>query len=214
MKRICSIVTGVALLFLACGCATTTTTRPGNNRGRPTVYDDPATVGPVGGIGMESQDIISMTEKMMRDMMANPTLAARATPPRVVIDARYFRNESSSIINKSMITDLLRTELTRAANGRIVFLGREYADMIENERTLEQEGVVTGGTQSRTQRAAGWDYRLGGRIASLDSVDAGTGLTSRYHQITFEMVERGTGVIVWNGTYKFKKTAQDDVVYR
>ena len=180
----------------------------------PTRYEDPGATGRIAGIGIESQDIVSMTDKMMRDMMANPTLAGRRPPPRVVVDSKYFRNESSSIINKNMITDLLRTGLTRAANGRMVFLGREYADMTENERALEQEGVVTGGTQGSTQKALGWDYRLGGRIASLDSVDVWTGLTSRYHQITFEMVERGTGVIVWNGTYQFKKTAQDDILYR
>lgn len=204
----------VAAFGLITGCSTVYDVRQMNQPGRPTAYNDHTTPGPVQGVGIESQDIVSMTDKMMRDMMANPTLAGRATPPRVVIDSRYFRNESSSIINKNMITDLLRTELTRAANGRMVFLGREYADMIENERALEREGVVSGGTQGPTRQTLGWDYRLGGRIASLDSVDARTGLTSRYHQITFEMVERGTGVIVWNGTYQFKKTAQDDILYR
>ena len=155
-----------------------------------------------------------MTDKMMRDMLANPTLAGRGTPPRVVLDSRYFRNESRSRLNVNLITDLLRTNLTRAANGRMIFLGREYAAMIENERALEQEGVVSNGTQGPTRQTLGWDYRMGGRISSLDSVDVRTGLTSRYHQITFEMVERGTGVIVWNGTYQFKKTAQDDIRYR
>lgn len=203
----------IALVSLV-GCASVYDVRPMNQPGRPTAYNDPASPGPIQGVGIESQDIVSMTDKMMRDMMANLTLAGRATPPRVVVDSKYFRNESSSIINKNMITDLLRTGLTRAANGRMIFLGREYADMTENERALEQEGVVTGGTQGSTQKALGWDYRLGGRIASLDSVDVWTGLTSRYHQITFEMVERGTGVIVWNGTYQFKKTAQDDILYR
>lgn len=214
MKHICIIVAGVFLIVVAAGCTTTATTRPGNGRGTETRYVDPETVGPLGGIGIESQDIISMTGKMMRDMMANPSLARRSVPPRVVVDSRYFRNESSSIINKNLITDLLRTELNRAANGRMVFLGRHYADMTEKERALEETGVVSGGTQGATQKALGYDYCLGGRIASLDQVQGQTGLTSRYHQITFEMVERGTGAIVWSGTYQFKKTAQDDVLYR
>ena len=213
MQKLVIIPILLSLLVLS-GCTTVHTSRTGNGRGMATRYEDPASTGQIGGVGIESQDIVSMTDKMMRDMMANSSLAGQATPARVVIDSKYFRNESSSIINKNMITDLLRTGLTRAANGRMLFLGREYADMIEKERVLEREGVVTSGTQGLTQKALGWDYRLGGRIASLDSVDARTGIISRYHQITFEMVERGTGVIVWNGTYQFKKTAQDDVLYR
>ena len=196
------------------GCTQTYSTRPANQPGRKTLYDDHTTPGPIQGVGIESQDIVSMTDKMMRDMLANPALAGRGTPPRVVLDSRYFRNESRSRLNVNLITDLLRTELTRAANGRMIFLGREYATMIENERALEKEGVVTDGTQGPTRQTLGWDYRMGGRISSLDSVDARTRLTSRYHQITFEMIERGTGVIVWNGTYQFKKTAQDDIRYR
>jgi len=211
MKLILKFLT-ISLLLIS--CSTTYTTRVKSLRGHPTMYEDPSSAGPVTGVGIESQDIISMVDKMMRDMMANPTLAGCTTPPHIVIDSEYFRNESSSIINKNLITDLLRTELNRAANGKMVFIGRHYANMTEKERALEDVGVVTEGTKGHTQKALGWDYRLGGRIGSLDSIDPQTGITSRYHQITFEMVERGTGIIVWSGTYQFKKTAQDDILYR
>ena len=133
---------------------------------------------------------------------------------RVVVDSQYFRNESSQIINKNLLTDRLRTELMRAANGRMTFIARHAADMTEDERVLEQEGVVTGGSQGKTKAALGYDYRLGGRIASLDAVDARTGRKSRYFQITFELVERGSSAIVWSGAYEFKKSVQDDILYR
>jgi hypothetical protein len=96
----------------------------------------------------------------------------------------------------------------------MVFLGRHYADMTENEREAENAGVVTGGTQGATKEALGYDYRLGGRITSIDAVDSKTSFVTRYNQIIFEMVERGSGTIVWSGTYQFKKSAQDDIVYR
>jgi len=209
----------ISLLFLLClsflgGCTSTYISRPANAPGRPSISNDPTSPGPVQGVGVESQDIISVVDRVMRDILANPELAGRKTPPRVVVDSRYFRNESTSIIDVNLLTDRLRTELNRAANGRMVFLGRQYADMNEEERALEQEGVVTGGTQGPTQKALGWDYRLGGRITSLDSQDTRTRLISRYHQITFEMLERGTQRIVWNATYEFKKSAQDDIRYR
>ncbi len=207
---ICIILVGAALA----GCGTTYTTRVDNAPGEPTIYDDPGTVGPVAGIGIESQDLISMTDAMMRDMLANPSLVSGPTPPRVIVDAEYFVNEGSSRINKNTITDRLRVELNRAASGRLVFVGRHYAEMVEKERQMKREEQVDSATRGRTRLPAGADYRLGGRITTLDSVDSQKGITSRFHQITFEMVDLETGEIVWSGIYDFKKTAQDDVIYR
>ena len=47
---------------------------------------DTSTRGPVAGVGIESQDVVSMTDRMMRDMLSTPVLAGRATPPRIIID--------------------------------------------------------------------------------------------------------------------------------
>ncbi|MFH0965038.1 MAG: penicillin-binding protein activator LpoB [Planctomycetota bacterium] len=196
------------------GCATYAPPRIPNAAGRPTVYENPASPGAVTGVGLESQDIVSATDRMVRDILATPVIAARQTPPRIVMDSSYFKNESSSVVNTNLLTDRFRTQLSRAAGPKMVFLARHYADMVEKERLLEQEGIVTEGTQGRTKQAYGYDYRLGGRIASLDAVDVRTGLKSRYHQITFELVERGSGVMVWSEMYEFKKAAWDSILYR
>jgi PBP1b-binding outer membrane lipoprotein LpoB len=203
----------VPLVLLVAGC-TTFTTRVENAPGRPSTYGDPSTPGMVTGVGVESQDIVSMTDAMVRDLLANPTIAGRTTPPRVIVDAEYFRNEGASRLNKNSIVDRLRVELNRAGNGRLIFIGRHYTDMVEAERTVKRAGVVDAGTTRQTQAAAGGDYRFGGRITTLDAVAAKSGLVSRYHQITFEMVYLETGEIVWSGIYEFRKTAQDDVIYR
>lgn len=185
-----------------------------NTPGTATTYVDPGTTGKVAGIGIESQDIIGMTDKMMRDMLSNPRLAARATPPQVIIDAEYFINEGTSRINKNMITDRLRVELNRAAQGRMVFIGRHYADMVDQERDLKREGVVAPGTKSLAGAPLGADYRLGGRISSLDKLNTKNGMAERYNLIIFEMVDLETSEIVWSGSYEFSKAAQDDIIYR
>lgn len=185
-----------------------------NTAGRATVYEDPGTSGRVQGIGLESQDLVSMTDRMMRDMMQNPQLAGRSPSPRIIIDSEYFRNESSSRINKNSITDRLRVELNRAANGRMVFVGRHYSDMVESERDLKRSGVTDAGTIRQTQATAGADFRLGGRITSLDAMDTRSGESSRYHQVIFEMVDLEYGTIVWSGIYEMRKSAQDDIIYR
>ena len=155
-----------------------------------------------------------MTDQMVRDMLASPAFANRSAPPRIIIDSEFFRNESSSRINKNMITDRMRVYLNRAAGGRMVFVGRHYSDMVEKERALKRSGQVDAGTIRHTKATAGADFRLGGRITSLDAVSKSSGATSRYHEITFEMVDLEYDTIVWSNIYEFRKAAQDDVIYR
>lgn len=195
---------------LAAGCASNID----NTAGQATVYEDASTTGRVSGVGIESQDIVAVTDKMMRDMLANPMLAGRDVPPRIIIDNEYLRNESSSVVNTNMLTDRLRIELNRAANGRMVFVGREYAGMVQKERDLKRDGAVDGGTIRETAAQAGADYRMAGRITSLDASDRSDGTQSRYSQITFEMIDMELGTIVWSGLYEMRKAARDDVVYR
>jgi hypothetical protein len=201
----------LASTFVLAGCSSTTID---NSAGRATVYEDARSPGKVQGVGVESQDIMAVTDQMMRDMLSNPQLVGREVAPRIIIDSQYFTNESSSRINKNMLTDRLRINLNRASNGRLVFVGREYADMVEKERELKRMGVVDGGTIRSTQATAGADFRLVGRIMSLDAMDTRSQERSRYHQITFELVDLELGTYVWSGMYEFQKTAQDDVIYR
>jgi penicillin-binding protein activator len=185
-----------------------------NAAGRPTVYQDVGSPGLVSGVGIESQDIVGMTDKMMRDMLASPVLAGGQTVPRVILDSAYFNNESTQRLNKNLIVDRLRVELQRAAAGRMVFVSRENAEMVAQERDLKRAGYVDTATSGLTRAQAGADYRLAGRISSLDGHDRSTGTAQRYNQITFEMIDLESGTIDWSGIYEFQKAAQDDVVYR
>jgi len=179
-----------------------------------TVYGDTASTGTVRGVGTESQDIVSMSDAMMRDLLTVPALMNAKTPPRVIIDAKAFRNESSEIIDKALITDRIRVSLNRAAGGRVMFIGREYADLVEGERELKDKGKVDVGTTGRTRAQAGADYRLVGRIGTRDAIDTRSGAKSRFSQYTFELLDLEYGTIVWSNLYEFKKENRDDVVYR
>lgn len=184
-----------------------------NLSGRPAANFDVGRTGPVAGTGIESHDIVAMTDEMMRDILASPALAGRAIAPQVVIDDAHFRNDSSQRLSKRMITDRLRVQLNRAAQGRMTFVGREHAAMVAEEAELKSAGVVDVGTLGIAAAQAGWDFRLSGAITSQDSRDPRTGLSQRYMQIVFEMVDN-RGVLVWSGMYEFGRASADDVVYR
>lgn len=198
-----------ALAVLLTGCQTVQSAP-----GMRTVELDPGTRGPAAGVGIEGQDIVSMTDRMMRDMLANPILANAVQPPQVIVDGEFFENESSQRINKNVITDRLRVGLNRAANGRMVFVGRHYAGMVAQERDLKRQGITDVGTRGLTKAQAGGDYRLGGRISSLDSRNPANGMVQRYNLIVFEMVDLERGTIVWSGSYEFMRASQDDIIYR
>ncbi|HEY0650628.1 hypothetical protein [Phenylobacterium sp.] len=205
----------IAALVFAAGDAQAQKRDKTYDRGLKAKELDPSTRGPVSGVGIESQDIIGMTDRMVRDMLSNPQLAGRQVAPRVIVDDQYFTNESSQRLNKRIITDRLRVNLNRASNGRMVFVGREYAAMIAQERELKREGVTDVGTTGLTRAQAGADFRLTGRITSEDSAaQDGSGRIQRFNQITFEMVDLETGVIVWSNLYDFARVAADSVMYR
>jgi PBP1b-binding outer membrane lipoprotein LpoB len=200
-------LSALGLVAALCACAPGTRSID-NPSGRPPVYVNPGETDQVSGVGFESQDLVAMTDEMMRDMLANEAIARAKVKPRVVIDDQYFRNESSERVNKSMITDRLRVNLNRAADGKIIFVGAQYLEMMQKERDLEGKPRPGGADLAQV------DYRLGGRINTLDAVDQKTGARSRFFQITFEMFDIQSGEIVWSGMYDYKKSAQDDVIYR
>ena len=214
MKNRYKLIFWVLFLPNMIACSTVYDTNIDNSRGRASIYTDVSSVGRVAGVGIQSQDISAMSDRMMRDILATPVLAGRAVAPRVIIDSEYFINESSSRINKNMITDRLRIQLNRAAGGRMMFIGRHFSHMVQKERQLKRQGTVDLGTMGTAKKTAGADFRLGGRIASLDSIDRRSAAKSRFHQITFEMIELETGAIVWSNFYDFKKTSSEDVLYR
>lgn len=199
-----------ASVFSLAGCAGGVNNTPA----MATIDIDPSVRGPVAGVGIEGQDIISMTDRMMRDMLQSPTLANASRPPQIIIDSEFFINESAQRLNKNAITDRLRVGLNNASQGRMVFVGRNYAGMVAQERDLKRSGTVDVGTTGLTQAQAGGDYRLGGRIVSVDQRNPKTGAIQRYNQVTFEMVDLERGTIVWSGLYEFARAAADDIIYR
>lgn len=175
---------------------------------------DPNSKGPVSGMGIEGHDITSMADRMVRDMLGNAMLANREIAPRIIVDSKYFTNESTQRINKNIITDRLRVNLNRASQGRMVFLARQNAAMIEEERALKREGVTDVGTTGLTRAQSGADFRLTGNIASTEARDPQTGTMQRFTQIVFEMVDLESGEIAWSNSYDIARAATDDVIYR
>lgn len=216
MRTIASL--GLLLLAVSvAACTTYHTTRPlPNAAGRTTMYADPATPGPVQGVGLEAQDIIGIADQFAREMASTSGIANPDNPPRVRIDSSLIHNQSSQRININLFTDRLRAGFQHASlrNGfGIDFVSREHVDAQLTELELRQRGVLDDGTLG-SQRLMGVDYRLQGRIMDQVATDSHSGMQSRFISVMFELKEEATGRIVWIGQTDRLKAGADDVIYR
>lgn len=200
----------MVICLMISGC---TTVDVKNQAGEPSKYIDYTAANKSSSVGIESNDIVAVSEKMIRSMLANPMLTGRSISPRIQLDEALIRNKGTTRINKELITNRMRINLNRAANGRLIFVSRENIVAVEKERAMKSGGIVDGGTIRSTAATAGVDFRLVGTISGQTGIHSGD-VVSKYHQITFEMIDMELGTVVWGDIYEFKKTAIDDAAYR
>lgn len=204
------------LLITSVGCGTTSATtgvrnRSGNINAK---YKDPGALSNTRTTEIESFDIKGACSKMVRGILQNPLIAGQQRPPHVVMDAKYFRNQTASRFNMNLLVDQFRADLINAASGRIIFVSREAAGMIEEERDLRDIGETGSGATPPAGTALGADYRLQGKLTDQPIVDEITGKRDRYTQILFELVDIQTGQIVFSDYYDFKKEVLVPLAYR
>jgi PBP1b-binding outer membrane lipoprotein LpoB len=200
-----SLVAGAAGLT---GCATSSGVP--NPSGVPVTEMKADERGFVAGTGIESQDLVSVTDKMARSIIAIPQIARAQTPPRIVIDP--VKNETRFPINKDLFTDRIRIQLNSKATGRMTFLARDRMQALEKERALKQSGQVTASSDPNVVEFRGADYFLTGKLAGLTTrTSAGTG---DYILYSFQLIDARTSEIVWEDAAEIKKQGLEDAAYR
>jgi hypothetical protein len=204
----CLILSSVAVTaaFFS-GCASEGVQNPS---GVPVTQMNPDEQGFVAGTGVESQDLVTVTDKMARSILSTPAIAGAATPPRIVIDP--VENATRFPIDKSLFSDRIRIMLNSKATGRVVFLARDRMKALEHERELKQSGQVTSSYDPNPVAFKGADYFLTGKLEGLTTkTSAGT---SDYILYSFQLIDARTSEIVWEDSAEIKKQGLEDAAYR
>ncbi len=164
----------------------------------------------VAGTGMESQDLVAVTDKMARSVLNTPQIASAQGVPRIVLDPVV--NETRFPINKEMFLTRIRAQLNSKSQGKVLFLARDRMKTLENERALKQSGQVTSTSDPRVVEFKGADYFLTGTLQSLTTkTSAGT---SDYILYTFQLIDARTSDIIWEDMAEMKKQGLEDAAYR
>ncbi len=178
--------------------------------GVPVVEVNPDERGSVAGTGIESQDLVAVTDKMARSILGIPQIASAATPPVVVLDPVV--NDTRFAIQKDMFLDRIRISLNQKAAGKVTFLARDRMAALERERQLKQTGQVTASADPGVVEFKGADYFLTGKLSSL-STRTSQGL-SDYVMYSFQLINARTSAIVWEDMAEIKKQGLEDAAYR
>jgi PBP1b-binding outer membrane lipoprotein LpoB len=199
--------TALAGAACICGCATK---EVHNAAGVPPTQMRADEQGFVAGTGVESQDLVAVTDKMWRSMLGIPQIANAQGAPRVVLEP--VENSTRFPINKDIFLTRIRSELNSKAHGKIVFLDRERMAALEHERQMKQSGQVTASSDPNAVEFKGADFFLTGKLSGLTTrTSAGT---SDYILYTFHLVDARTSDIVWEDSAEVKKQGLEDAAYR
>jgi PBP1b-binding outer membrane lipoprotein LpoB len=193
--------------FLA-GCATDAGVR--NPSGVPVTEMRPDERGFVAGTGIESQDLVSVTDKMARSILGIPQIARAQTAPSIVLEPVV--NNTRFPINKDAFLTRIRVMLNSKAAGHVSFLDREMMKTLERERELKRTGQVTASADPNVVEFGGADYFLTGKLEG-STTKASTGI-SDYVLYTFRLTDARTSRIVWEDFAEIKKQGLEDAAYR
>lgn len=197
----------VGCLTLLTGCASSGVRNPS---GTPVTELRPDEAGTVRGTGVESQDLVAVTDKMARSILNVKQIANAQTPPLIVLNP--VRNETRFPISKDIFLTRISGQLMSKAQGKVLFLARDRWETLQKERELKRQGQVTASSDPTVQEFKGADYFLTGKLQSL-TVKAAAG-TSDYVLYSFELIDVRTTVIIWADQAEIKKQGLEDAAYR
>ncbi len=202
-----SPVVALALAGILSGCASSGVKNPS---GVPVTQMRPDEQGFVAGTGVESQDLVAVTDKMSKSILTTPQITSAQGVPRIVLDP--VNNNTRFPINKDIFLTRIRTELNKKSSGKVIFLARDRMATLERERQMKQAGQVTSSSDPNKVEFRGADFFLTGTLSGLSTrTSAGT---SDYILYSFQLIDARTSEIIWEDSAEIKKQGLEDAAYR
>ena len=138
----------------------------------------------VSGTGIESQDIVTVADRMAREILATPEIANAKGVPRIVL--LPVKNETRFPINKDIFLEKIMALLNEKSSGKVIPRRDRMADL-ERELEMKQSGLVTSNTDPHVNQFKGADFMLTGKLMGTTTrTSAGT---SDYVLYSFTLID-------------------------
>lgn len=207
LSKFSPAIAGLAVTALLSGCASSGVKNPS---GVPVTQMRPDEQGFVAGTGVESQDLVMVTDKMARSILGTPQIVNAPSVPRIVLDPVV--NNTRFPINKDIFLARIEAELNKKSAGKVIFLARDRMAALERERQMKQTGQVTSTSDPNKVEFKGADYFLTGTLSGL-STRTSAGI-SDYILYSFQLINARTSEIIWGDSAEIKKQGLEDAAYR
>ncbi len=207
VNKYSTALSALAVAGLISGCASSGVKNPS---GVPVTQMRPDEQGFVAGTGVESQDLVAVTDKMSKSILSTPQIANAQGVPRIVLDP--VNNNTRFPINKDIFLTRIRTELNKKATGKVIFLARDRMATLDRERQMKQSGQVTSSSDPTKVEFKGADFFLTGTLSGLSTRT--TAGTSDYILYSFQLIDARTSEIIWEDSAEIKKQGLEDAAYR
>lgn len=204
--KILPLSASVVAVALLAGCASGVR----NPSGVPVTQLNPDERGFVAGTGIESQDIVGVSDQIARRILSTPQIAQASGQPRIVI--LPVDNQTRFPINKEIFTTRIRALLNSRSTGKVLFLARDRMDALQREQQLKQQGLVTTNSDPSQVEFRGADFFLTGTLQGQTTrTRAGV---SDYVLYTFQLIDARTSDIIFEDFAEMKRQGLEDAAYR
>jgi hypothetical protein len=144
------------------------------------------------GPAVESQDMVTVADRMARNILGIARIANAKSTPRIVLEP--VANHTTVAINPDLFLQRIRILLNQKSMNRVRFLDRAMLAKLERER------LPAPAPDAAAVAFRGADYLLASQFDPLAPADAtgaaGTVLCS------FRLQDAHTAAIIWEGSYE------------
>ncbi|MBJ7379857.1 MAG: penicillin-binding protein activator LpoB [Polynucleobacter sp.] len=150
-----------------------------------------------------STDLQTIAEAMTRSLLQTKAISGSRDAP--IVTLADVKNKTSEYIDTRVITDKIRTQLTKSGQVRFAVSVSEMQNQTDELKRQNQSGLYKDSTVSKIGNMQGAKYRIEGSIASI--VKSTKDVKDVYYIFNLNLINNETGLIEWADEKEIRKTA-------
>ena len=193
IKKFPSYALSALVLVSLAGClASAPTVRYGDSKAVETVTTE-----------FGSTDLQTIAETMARSLLVSGVVADAREAPTVTV--AEVRNKTTEYIDTRVITDKIRTQLTRSGKVRFAVSINEMQNQVDELKRQNQTGLYSSQSKTKMGNMTGAKYRVEGAISSI--IKQNKYVRDVFFVFNLNLINTETGLVEWADEKEIRKTA-------